>query len=1168
MSALLCRAPRRGMLSVAALVAATCFAAGNAAAIDWVGGNDPWDGDIFNWNPNDEPDPNDPVVFNTDNHVEMAMDNEIASLTMSDGIELDTESYFLDVNGAITLSDAGTILRAGESDTIGLPPTSVSAYNITVNDGATYANANFTSIIDPAGIGLLNINTGGTLAGHGLIRSGDGIGTPTVVFSNDGVIRPGSVSDGFIIAGGNPTARTLTLASIDIDGRIDLDGVFGDGALDINRNQTLDIDLAVNDDFDGTIDLSHNATLDIESAWEFAGTMNVATGFVAGTPPFIPSVPADVAYLAGGQITMNESTTTINVLDDDGTLQFDAEFIAVEGTIANNGHIIFNQDATIGANVDFQMIGVEADMTVGAGATVVINDADMDFDGGGASTNVITVEADGLLDLNLDSFEGNDRADGFLTLNSGSLSLTVADGSWTMERRLTLNNTGGGVPVVSGSAMVVGDDAILTSSNDADIRVEGNGVSQIAANVTFNSDAEVDVAAGTTLAITGFSTFNSVNGNESALFDGQGDIYFSGGQVNEATTLNFSGGTVGLDGGGGGPVILLGAPDFTIDAWLTINAAAIDSYGRQVAFPSVQSSELTVNSVGGRLTVNLDDPNDSWEINDVGIMHANSSDLLFHTFLAGNRLEMNGTLNVDGRNVSQAPLTIGGTVNIVDGLANLRLNAGSPADPNRLEGGAINGPGELSSVDNVALYGHGTIGASIDMDGGNSELLADDGTLTLSGAIQDVGTLGTADSDGVLNVTNVWSTSDTDVVRLNGGELTGATINNFGPGGIRGAGLVSARVQNDTLIGADSGGMLVVDTPLNNNDWDGPANAGTLQATGGATLELHDNAAFLFNGTVAANNGTVRAVGFELEFDPGSTLELSDGGVYRSTQATDIGGTVTVGGGAASRLQVGGTVVLESSSATTLAGDLIVDNPVTRVEAGATFAGGGRIVNPAGRLLQLEDGADVDVLVQNRGTLALGNSPGQTTGADFEQTAAGLLEIELAGTGLADYDRMSLTGVADLDGELAVSLLGGFAPALGDVFTLVTAASVLGQFASEDFSSASLDPGLAWDVLYNPTSVQLAVIEELFLAGDYNEDGTVDAADYTVWRDNLGQAIVLPNEDATPGMVTQEDYDVWKANFGAVLGAGSGSLASVPEPGTLGLVLLLLGFSTCRGRAR
>jgi hypothetical protein len=52
--------------------------------------------------------------------------------------------------------------------------------------------------------------------------------------------------------------------------------------------------------------------------------------------------------------------------------------------------------------------------------------------------------------------------------------------------------------------------------------------------------------------------------------------------------------------------------------------------------------------------------------------------------------------------------------------------------------------------------------------------------------------------------------------------------------------------------------------------------------------------------------------------------------------------------------------------------------------------------------------------------------------------------------------------------------------------------------------------------------------------GDYNDDGIVNAADYTVWRDNLGTSNDLPNEDpaVTPGEVTPEDYEVWKLHFG------------------------------------
>ncbi|QDU91437.1 hypothetical protein Pla175_48650 [Pirellulimonas nuda] len=72
------------------------------------------------------------------------------------------------------------------------------------------------------------------------------------------------------------------------------------------------------------------------------------------------------------------------------------------------------------------------------------------------------------------------------------------------------------------------------------------------------------------------------------------------------------------------------------------------------------------------------------------------------------------------------------------------------------------------------------------------------------------------------------------------------------------------------------------------------------------------------------------------------------------------------------------------------------------------------------------------------------------------------------------------------------------------------------------------------------------------LYGDYNQDGVVDLADYTTWRDRLGQAAPLPNTDPYDGdgVVTTAEYDVWRSNFGLPGGAGAASpaAAAVPEP--------------------
>ena len=75
--------------------------------------------------------------------------------------------------------------------------------------------------------------------------------------------------------------------------------------------------------------------------------------------------------------------------------------------------------------------------------------------------------------------------------------------------------------------------------------------------------------------------------------------------------------------------------------------------------------------------------------------------------------------------------------------------------------------------------------------------------------------------------------------------------------------------------------------------------------------------------------------------------------------------------------------------------------------------------------------------------------------------------------------------------------------------------------------------------------------------GDYNQNGTVDAADYVVWRNTIGG---------------QFAYDAWSARFGSTSGSGSGfaSGSSVPEPSPGVLISLAIYglFALRTGEAR
>ena len=69
------------------------------------------------------------------------------------------------------------------------------------------------------------------------------------------------------------------------------------------------------------------------------------------------------------------------------------------------------------------------------------------------------------------------------------------------------------------------------------------------------------------------------------------------------------------------------------------------------------------------------------------------------------------------------------------------------------------------------------------------------------------------------------------------------------------------------------------------------------------------------------------------------------------------------------------------------------------------------------------------------------------------------------------------------------------------------------------------------------------------LVGDYNLNGIVDAADYTVWRNNLGSTHQFPYGGADSdgdGQVDPVDFQNWRANFGATTpppGDSSGTAA-------------------------
>jgi T5SS/PEP-CTERM-associated repeat protein len=481
-----------------------------------------------------------------------------------------------------------------------------------------------------------------------------------------------------------------------------------------------------------------------------------------------------------------------------------------------------------------------------------------------------------------------------------------------------------------------------------------------------------------------------------------------------------------------------------------------------------------------------------------GFLYIQDGGTVSSTYVAGpvvlgNYASANGTIAVDGANskfTNSADLYLGN-----NGVGSLYVGNG---------GKAINFNGDLA----VNSGSFGTAG----VDG--------PGSVWTNNSVLAVGVSGTA----MLSITGGGS-----VVSTNG--RIGREVGSNGIATVDGAGSNWTASGDLSIANAGIGALNILNGAKVSN-FNG--NIGVLSGSNGVVTVSGPGSWWQNNSVVAVG---IAGAG-QLHIRDGAVVSNTNGRIGREAGSD---GVVTVDGAQSWWANTGALTI-------GLAGTGTASLSVTN--GGIVSAAGGMSIGPLGTVMG--DGS-IYADVTNAGVVAPGTSPGTLyINNNYIQSATGTLQIELAsGT---SFDKLQVSGDITFGGTLDVSLVGGYVPRGTYAFDILDWISAHPGSHNGIFSAIQLptaDGTLSWDTSQLYTTGVLSVTGT-GSPDDFNGNGIVDAADYTVWRDGLGS------------IYNQADYEVWKAHFGETIGSGAdASTASltttVPEPATA--TLFVLGFA-------
>lgn len=181
----------------------------------------------------------------------------------------------------------------------------------------------------------------------------------------------------------------------------------------------------------------------------------------------------------------------------------------------------------------------------------------------------------------------------------------------------------------------------------------------------------------------------------------------------------------------------------------------------------------------------------------------------------------------------------------------------------------------------------------------------------------------------------------------------------------------------------------------------------------------------------------------------------------------------------------------------------------------------------------------------------------------FQSGSPSLTIVTYPGDGIASEDDGETEGEESVTGSLDIAAASSLELDAEYIQSLLGTASHLGIRLSSEIDHKYISFSSLENL--NGAPVPTLQLEFLFEApiGDFNVDGSVDAADYVLWRNTFGSTTDLAADADGNGEVGTEDYLIWKEAYGSTIGEGLVSSAtSVPEPGSMLLLLGTLGMAT------